>query len=55
MENIDTKPYCPLIDERIDCIVCMENRDIKDEYIPKKFKEKENWKDICEKCKYHEY
>lgn len=44
---------CPLIDDMITPIDCMENRDIKDIYIPDKYKVKENWKEICENCKYH--
>ena len=46
---------CPLIDEDISPIECMENRDIREELIPDKFKEKKDWKDICSKCKYYEY
>lgn len=48
------KVFCPLVDENISIIDCMENRDIKDEYIPVKYKQKENWKDICKNCRYHE-
>jgi hypothetical protein len=51
----DRHPYCPLVEENIAPFVCMENRDMKEEFIPDKFKKKNNWKSICEKCKYHDY
>lgn len=46
---------CPLVDYLIDPVDCMENREIKEEFIPKEFKVKENWKEICKNCKYHNY
>lgn len=52
---------CPLVDEEfIDIIDCVENVDIVDELIkdinmPQKFKQKENWREVCLKCKYHDY
>lgn len=46
--------FCPLIDEKISIVDCMENRDIKDKYIPEKYKQKKNWKSICKDCKYQE-
>jgi hypothetical protein len=33
----------------------MENRDLKESSIPEQYKEKENWKEICKKCKYSKY
>ena len=50
---------CPLVNnEYIDDIDCIENIDvvdglIKDTKMPKKFKQKENWREMCSKCKYH--
>lgn len=52
MEN---KILCPLVDEKITPVDCMENRDTRDESIPDQYKQKENWKEICKNCKYHEY
>ena len=52
MEN---KIICPLVDEKIDPVDCMENRETREESIPQKYKQKENWKDICKKCKYHNW
>jgi len=46
---------CPLVDEMIEAIDCIENRDLKESSIPIKFKKKENWKTICEKCEYYNY
>lgn len=47
---------CPLVDENIEPIDCIENSDavdgiIKKETVPKRFKKKPNWEVICEKCK----
>lgn len=49
---------CPLINELIDAGECIENQDIvdmfvKDIHLPLKYKEKENWREICKNCKYH--
>ena len=51
----DDKIFCPLVEKKIDIVDCMENCDIKDEYIPPEYKEKANWKEICSKCKYRKY
>ena len=53
-ENIVTEVFCPLVDEII------ENRDIIDgcfkmSCLPKKYKAKENFKEICKQCKWHCY
>ena len=59
MEN-DRYVFCPLVDEKIEDIDCIENRDVVDgmiveESLPAKYKQKELWKDICKKCKWHDY
>lgn len=51
---------CPLVDRKIEDIDCIENREIVDgnlieECMPECYKKKENWKDICKKCKWHNY
>lgn len=56
----DNYVFCPLVDEMIEDIDCIENRDIVDRMIvesslPKKYKRKENWREICVNCKWHEY
>lgn len=56
----DSKIMCPLVDEEIEDIECIENRDVVDDMIvetvmPIRFKKKENWKEICRKCKMHNY
>lgn len=53
--KIEEKIACPLIDRLISPVDCMENQALKEESIPPKFKKKENWKEICENCKYQEY
>ena len=51
---------CPLVDDIIEDIECIENRDVVDEMIteeslPNKYKRNSNWKEICRKCKWHNY
>ena len=51
---------CPLVDREIEDIDCVENRDAVDDMIaessvPDEYKRKENWKDICKKCSWHNY
>lgn len=50
---------CPLIDEFIEIGDCVVYSDIargmiKERCLPDKFKVKENWRNICKSCKYHE-
>ena len=52
--NNDTV-LCPLTGKNISIDDCMENREVKENFIPPKYKKKENWKEICKKCKYHNY
>lgn len=52
---MDYKILCPLVDRDITIDDCMENREIKEEYIPEEYKEKDDWKKICDKCIYSEY
>lgn len=52
---MEDKILCPLLDDYTTPVDCMETRDIKEEFIPELFKKKDNWKEICENCKYHEY
>lgn len=59
MEN-DNFVKCPLVDELIENIDCIENRDavdgmIKKDNVPDRFKTKVDWKEICKKCKWHNY
>lgn len=51
---------CHLVDREIEDIDCVENRDAVDDMIaessvPDEYKRKENWKDICKKCSWHNY
>ncbi len=54
------KVQCPLVDAEIEDIECIENRDVVEQLIvessmPEKYKQKVDWKEICKKCKYHNY
>lgn len=46
---------CPLVDTNITIDDCMENRETREESIPQKYKQKENWREICTHCKYYDY
>lgn len=51
---------CPLVDQEIKSIDCIENADavdgiIQKENVPDRFKKKPGWEKICKKCKWHEY
>lgn len=52
--NNDTV-LCPLTGKNISIDDCMENREVKENFIPPKYKKKENWKEICKNCRYHNY
>lgn len=56
----DRYVFCPLVDKMIEDIDCIENRDVVEGMIiesalPDKYKKKENWKNICKNCKWHNY
>lgn len=56
----DRYVFCPLVDEKIEDIDCIENSDVVEEMIleetmPDKYKKKKNWKKICKNCKWHNY
>ena len=51
---------CPLVDEMIEDIDCIENVDavdgrLKADKLPDRFKKKDDWETICKKCKWHNY
>ena len=46
---------CPLVDDFIQAIDCMENQGVKEASIPARFKVKPDWKDICEVCPFRDY
>jgi len=46
---------CPLVDKLIEVIDCIENRDLAESSVPNEYKKKNNWKEICKKCKYFNY
>lgn len=59
-KEVVTEVFCPLVDEIIEDIDCIENRDIIDGFfkiscLPEKYKAKKNFKDICKSCKWHNY
>ncbi len=56
----DRYVFCPLVDKTIEDIDCIENRDVVEGMIiesalPDKYKKKENWKNICKNCEWHNY
>lgn len=52
---MEDRIICPLVDELIDPVDCMENRDTCEQSIPDKYKTKKDWKEICKNCKYREF
>lgn len=46
---------CPLVDDWIQDIDCMENQEIKEAAIPVRFKQKTDWKKICQVCPFRNY
>ena len=46
---------CPLINEWIENYVCVENQAIREDWIPDKFKQKPNWREICNQCPFQDY
>ena len=47
---------CPLVDEMVEDIDCIENVDavdgrLKADKLPDRFKKKDDWETICKKCK----
>lgn len=55
LDGVAESVKCPLVDDWIDPIDCMENQDIKAEHIPARFKGKPDWKDICNACPFRNY
>lgn len=53
--GIAEKVKCPLVDDWIKDIDCMENQSVIDSAIPERFKKKKNWQEICQKCPFRDY
>lgn len=51
---------CPLIDDYIEDIECLENRAVVDRELieksmPEKYKKKRAWRGVCANCQWHNY
>ena len=46
---------CPLVEEWIDPIDCIENQTTRAESIPERFKKKPDWQEICKDCPFRNY
>lgn len=49
---------CPLVNDEIEDIDCMENADavdgiMKKDSVPEKYRRLPDWEEICKRCKYH--
>lgn len=53
--GVADKVKCPLTDDWEADIDCMENQGIIESSIPERFKQKKNWKEICEACPFRNY
>ena len=52
--------YCPLVNEKIQNIECITNTSCVDDMLnisnmPEKFRQKEDYKAVCQNCKWHNY
>lgn len=56
-EGKDTAKFvkCPLVDEFIENGDCLETRDLNPYLILPRFTKKENYREICEACPFHNY
>lgn len=50
-----TKVKCPLVDDFIEDVDCMENQEVSEKFIPEKFKKKGDWQNICMQCPFRDY
>ncbi len=60
MDKAPDRVLCPLVDRDINDYECIENRDCVDGVIrlsslPERFKQKEDFLDICKNCPWHHY
>ncbi len=51
---------CPLVNQEIENIDCIENSDavdrmIKKDSVPERFRANPDWEKICKRCKWHGY
>lgn len=58
--GVVTEIRCPLVNDWIEDIECIETRDVADEMfmessLPERFRAKEDWRGICLKCPFHDY
>lgn len=53
--GVAEKVKCPLVDNWISDIECLENQSVAEPFIPARFKEKTNWKSICRQCPFRDY
>lgn len=58
--EVVSEVMCPLVDDIIEDIDCIETRDCVDRFIvlsslPDKYKQKEDFINICKNCKWHNY
>ena len=62
--NVEYKPdvsgvavsvKCPLVDDWIDPIDCMENQSLREHSIPVRFRKKPDWKERCSGCPFWNY
>lgn len=53
--GIALEVLCPLVNDWVEDIDCMENQVLRPESIPDKFKQKPNWREICNQCPFQDY
>jgi hypothetical protein len=58
-EKYPRNMLCPLVDRIIEDIDCLETQDaaeriLKESSLPPEYTRRDNWREICKACKYHE-
>jgi len=53
--GVATHVRCPLVNEWIEDVECMENQGLASAFIPARFKLREDWLDICRSCPFRNY
>ncbi len=53
--GVAEKVKCPLVDNWVSDIDCLENQSVAESCIPARFKEKKDWQSICRQCPFRDY
>ncbi len=54
-QGIAVKVKCPLVDDWISDADCLDNQSVAEPFIPGRYKQKRNWKEMCKQCPFRDY